>query len=229
MIAADPPRLPSMPKAVVFDMDGTLFDTETVYHRALLMAAEALGIAMAQDYPLKSVGMHRAATLEAFRLDFAHNAVPLVERWDAIMAEERALSLALKPGALELLDLLDEIGTPYAIATSAYHQEVTSNLEISGLTGRFATIVAQGDYAQSKPHPAPFLVTAQRMAVAPTDCLALEDSLHGVRSAVAAGMMTIMIPDLIQPDATLAASCFHIAQDLHEVREMVERAAKTQA
>lgn len=204
-------------------MDGTLFDTEAVYHRALLMAAEALGIAMARDYPLKSVGMHRTATLEAFRLDFAHNAGPLVERWDAIMAEEKALSLALKPGALELLDLLDEIGIPYAIATSGYHHDVASNLEISGLTGRFRAIVAQGDYAESKPSPEPFLVAAQRMNVAPSDCLALEDSLHGVRSAVVAGMMTIMIPDLIQPDAALAASCCHVVQNFHDVCELIER------
>ena len=212
-----------MPKAVVFDMDGTLFDTETIYHRALLMAAEALGIAMAQDYPLKSVGMHRAATLAAFRLDFAHDAGPLVERWDAIMVQEKALALTLKPGALELLDLLDKIGTPYAIATSGYHHDVARNLETSGLTGRFRAIVAQGDYAESKPAPEPFLVAAHRLNVAPSDCLALEDSLHGVRSAVSAGMMTVMIPDLIQPDATLAASCCHVAEDLHEICWLIER------
>lgn len=227
MIAADLPCLPSMPKAVVFDMDGTLFDTESVYHRALLLAAQALGIAMAHDYPLKSVGLHRRATMEVFQRDFADDAAPLAERWDVIVAQEKALSLVLKPGALELLDLLDKIALPYAIATSGYHHDVADNLNASGLTGRFATIVAQGDYAQSKPAPDPFLLAAQRMNVAPAHCLALEDSLHGVRSAVAAGMMTIMVPDLIQPDAALAASCCHVARDLHAVREMVERAAKT--
>lgn len=223
MIAADLPCLPSMPKAVVFDMDGTLFDSEAVYHRALLMAAQALGIAMAHDYPLKSVGQHRKATLEVFQRDFADDAVPLAERWDAIVAQEKALSLALKPGALELLDLLDEIALPYAIATSGYHHDVADNLKLSRLTGRFATIVAQGDYAQSKPAPDPFLVAAQRMNVAPAHCLALEDSVHGVLSAVAAGMMTIMIPDLIQPDAALAASCCHVVQNFHDVCELIER------
>ena len=229
MTAADLPCLPSMPKAVVLDMDGTLFDTETVYHRALLMAAHALGITMAHDYPLKSVGLHRTATMEGFQRDFAHDAAPLAERWDAIVAEEKRRSLALKPGALALLDLLDEIALPYAIATSGYHHDVDENLKLSGLTGRFATIVAQGDYTHSKPAPDPFLIAAQRMNVAPAHCLALEDSLHGVRSAVAAGMMTIMVPDLIQPDAALADSCHHVAQDLHAVREMVERAFKIQA
>ncbi len=227
-MAVGPPRLPSLPKAVIFDMDGTLFDTEAVYHRALLMAAQSLGIAMDHDYPLKSVGLHRKATLEVFQRDFTHHAAPLAERWDVIVAQEKSLSLALKPGALALLDLLDEIGMSYAIATSGYHHDVTDNLGTSGLTGRFAAIVAQGDYAQSKPAPDPFLVAAQRLGVAPPHCLALEDSLHGVRSALSAGMITIMIPDLIQPDAALAASVHHVALDLHEVRTMVERAIRTQ-
>ncbi len=122
---------------------------------------------------------------------------------------------------VELLDLLDKIGLPCAICTSSRHEDVRNNLAIGGLVGRFQFVIAQGDYAGSKPHPAPFLKAAERLGVAPESCVALEDSYHGVRSAAGAGMMTIMVPDLFPPTDDMRRLSVGIAQDLHDVCTLI--------
>lgn len=124
----------------------------------------------------------------------------------------------LKPGVLELLELLDERHLPRAIATTSAHPTVRHHLEVHGLSGRFHHIVAAGDYAQHKPAPDPFLKAAGRLGVEPGLCLALEDSHNGVRAAASAGMMTAMVPDLLEPTADIARLCAAVIAGLHEGR-----------
>lgn len=130
--------------------------------------------------------------------------------------------MVLKPGVVELLDRLDRLGLPRAIATSSARPNVARNLDRFGLAHRFDAILAAGDYAHGKPHPAPYLAAALALRVAPSDCLALEDSHNGVRSAAAAGMMTIMVPDLLEATDEIAALAIHVAQDLHEVERLLD-------
>ena len=125
--------------------------------------------------------------------------------------------LCLKPGAVELLDVLDHAGLPRAIATSSRHEDVQRNLAIHGLLDRFPIVIARGDYLRGKPGPDPFLRAAERLGLAPPSCVALEDSHHGVRSASRAGMMTIMVPDLLPPTDEMKGLCVGIVPDLHEV------------
>jgi HAD superfamily hydrolase (TIGR01509 family) len=135
-----------------------------------------------------------------------------------VIAETR---LELKPGALELLDALDELRIPRAIATSSFRHTVEQHLTAHNLMGRFNEIVGHGDYERGKPAPDPFLRAAERLGVKPPLCLALEDSHVGVRSASAAGMMTVMVPDLLEPTDELRTLCAFVACDLHEVRSAV--------
>ncbi len=130
--------------------------------------------------------------------------------------------LRLKAGVVELLTLLDELALPRAIATSSHHEHARHHLGAFDLTHRFHAVIAHGDYARGKPHPEPFLTAAERLGVAPAHCLALEDSWHGVRAASAAGMMTIMVPDLMHATPEMEALCVHIAADLHEVRGLMK-------
>jgi beta-phosphoglucomutase-like phosphatase (HAD superfamily) len=81
--------------------------------------------------------------------------------------------------------------------------------------------VAHGDYDRHKPDPDPYLKAAQGLAMSPTMCLALEDSHHGVRSASSAGMMTVMVPDLLPPTDEVRALCLHVVADLHEVPRLI--------
>jgi beta-phosphoglucomutase-like phosphatase (HAD superfamily) len=113
---------------------------------------------------------------------------------------------------------------PRAVATSSGHGAVERQLGPAGLIPRFQAIVAAGDYARGKPHPDPFLAAAARLDVDPTDCLALEDSHNGVRAAHAAGMMTIMVPDLLEATDEIGALCVAVARSLHDVRALVAAA-----
>jgi HAD superfamily hydrolase (TIGR01509 family) len=135
-----------------------------------------------------------------------------------VIAETR---LELKPGALELLDTLDEMRLPRAIATSSSHRTVERHLTAHGLSGRFDVIVGHGDCENGKPAPDPFLKAAERLGIEPTLCLALEDSHNGVRSASAAGMMSLMVPDLLEPTEEIRGLCTLIVPNLHEVRHLI--------
>ena len=95
------------------------------------------------------------------------------------------------------------------------------HLTAHGLVGWFHEIVGHGDYTAGKPAPDPFLKAAERLAVEPRLCLALEDSHNGVRSASSAGMMTIMVPDLLEPTDEIRGLCTFVARDLHEVRRLI--------
>src|SRR5205823_950278 len=133
-----------------------------------------------------------------------------------VIAETRLMP---KPGAIELLDTLDQLQLSRAIATSSSRQTVERHLIASSLMGRFDAIVGRGDYAAGKPAPDPFLKAAELLGVEPHRCLALEDSFNGVRSACAAGMMTVMVPDLVPPTEDIRSLCIAIAADLHGVRD----------
>ena len=216
-------RLPRRPAAVIFDMDGLLFDTEKLYQEAILLAAAEGGHTVAGEVFSRTVGLpwaqSRSLLLAHFGEQFpvdAFEAAWIRHFW--VIAETR---LTVKSGVLELLDTLDEFNVPRAIATSSSHRTVERHLIAHNLKERFHAIVGHGDYATGKPAPDPFLKAAERLDVAPEHCLALEDSHNGVRSAAAAGMMTIMVPDLLEPTDEMRDLCLHIALDLHEVRRLI--------
>jgi HAD superfamily hydrolase (TIGR01509 family) len=215
--------LPRLPEAVVFDMDGLLFDTETLYVEAAISALTGLGHEASTEIILRTTGgpwsQTRLLLLEHFGAGFpVDDFVTVWLRHFWVLAEDR---LALKPGVTELLDLLDARCLPKAIATSSSHATVQNHLAAHNLVGRFEAIVGAGDYATGKPAPDPFLTAAARLGVAPEACLALEDSYNGIRSASAAGMMTIMVPDLLTPTEEIRALCTLIVADLHEVSRLI--------
>jgi beta-phosphoglucomutase-like phosphatase (HAD superfamily) len=94
---------------------------------------------------------------------------------------------------------------------------VRHHLSAYGLLDRFQAIVAQGDCVRGKPNPDPFLKAAEQLGVEPALCLALEDSYNGVHAASDAGMMTVMVPDLLAPTTAMEELCVCVAQNLHQV------------
>jgi HAD superfamily hydrolase (TIGR01509 family) len=211
--------LPRKIQAVVFDMDGLLFDTEALYRDATIAVARDAGHHLPLDFYLATIGLPGEATRARFAELFGA-AFDFDGFWAASkkrFEEATAAQLYLKAGVAELLDLLDELQLPRAIATSSRHEDARHHLDAHGLHDRFHAIVAHGDYVQGKPNPDPFLKAADRLGVDPALCLALEDSHNGVRAASRAGMMTVMIPDLLSPNAEMEDLCICIVRDLHQV------------
>jgi HAD superfamily hydrolase (TIGR01509 family) len=218
-----PVILPRQVEAVVFDMDGVLVDSECLFRDAMTEVSREQDRELPPAVFMRMVGgprdQNRLVALEHFGADFDF------ETWigaaNARALARMALGLDLKPGVLELLDHLRAAGLPMAVATSAGRGAVDRELGPTGLIPRFGAIVTRDDCDRGKPHPDPFLIAAERLGVAPEACLALEDSHNGVRAAAAAGMMTIMVPDLLAPTDEIAALCVAVLPSLHDVRALL--------
>ena len=220
--------LPRPPRAVVFDMDGLIFDTEALNRDSVIAVSRAEGREIPLPVVLSTIGL----SSEGARAIYTSHHGPGFDYdvfWKKVSAHFYELAkseLRLKAGVVELLDALDEAHLPRAIATSSGHDAVRHHLAAHGLLDRFQVIVARGDYLRGKPYPDPFLKAAERLGVAPEFCLALEDSHNGVRAATSAGMMTIMVPDLLEATDEMEKLCICIARDLHEVRALAKTFAK---
>jgi len=216
-------RFPRPVRAVVFDMDGLLVDSESAWRDAMMQAAAARGRELPLPVFLSLIGGSRTRTADILSRHFGE-AFDLEAYLDEASVIAHALLDArdcLKAGAREILDAVEAKGLPRALCTSSGMTAVERHLGRSGLLPRFQALVTRESVVNGKPHPEPYLKAAAALAVAPADCLALEDSHNGVRSACSAGMMTVMAPDLLPATDEIRALCLHIAADLHEVREML--------
>lgn len=205
--------------AVVFDMDGTLLDTELVFKSIVFEVATGLGFTMTDHVHLAMVGSSHEATnamlVEAYGVAFPYTLFE--EKCRESMHERMAESVPVKPGVLEILTELRARRIPMAVATSSRAQHALTHLGRAGLLDMFETIVTRNDVVNPKPHPEPYLTAASRLGIAPEECLALEDSHSGVRAAHAAGMQTVMVPDLVHPSAEITALCAAVMESLHHV------------
>lgn len=207
--------------AVVFDMDGTLLDTELVFREIVFEVTKGLGYEMRDEVHLKMVGSSHEATngflVEAYGVAFPYTLFE--EQCRSAMRLRMTESVPLKSGALEILKEIRDRGLPTAVATSSRRHHADPHLKAAGLFDLFDTIVTRDDVENPKPHPEPYLMAARRLGIAPEHCLAIEDSHSGVRAAHSAGMTTVMVPDLVQPSAEIEALCAAVMDSLHHVRE----------
>lgn len=216
-------KLARMPAAVIFDMDGLLLNTEATFRDICIRVAAERGHDMPVSLFHELVGVPNGESVHTLRAHYGagFDAEGLYAAAWARFHDSVDMATLLKGGVHELFDLLDDLGLPRAVATSSPRATIATHLAPSRLVERLHAIVTREDYARGKPAPDPFLTAAQRLGVAPEDCLALEDSHNGVRAAHAAGMMTIMVPDLLEPTKEMHDKCIHISRSLHEVRGLL--------
>lgn len=187
-----------MIKAVIFDVDGTLLDTERIYMKAWKEAAAEAGYVMPDSVLQKTRAVNTKDAARIFEEEigngFSYQAVrPIRVR----IAEEiiKRESPILKPGVLELLAFLEGKGIRLSVASSTNQQGTREHLAESRILDRFEVVVGGDMVTNGKPHPDIFLKAAEALGAAPEECIVVEDSPAGIRAAHAAGMKAVLVPD----------------------------------
>ena len=184
------------PAAVLWDMDGTLVDTEPYWIEAEFALAEKHGGTWSHEHAMNLVGNDLLTSARYIREHMGIDLEPslIVEEMLDLVIGHIEREVPWRPGAVELLAELNRAGVPCALVTMSYRRFVSPILDALP-AGAFTTVVTGDAVSQGKPHPEPYLKAARSLGVAPADCLAIEDSNTGARSAVAAGCTVLVVPN----------------------------------
>lgn len=219
-MTADAVSRPDLPAAVLFDMDGTLIDTEPMWMAAETALVAEYGGTWTHEDALAMVGnpLEVSAQIILDRTPVTLSSEQIIDRLLREVTAQVSEHLPWRPGALELLTECRELGVPTALVTMSWTMLADAFTQALP-PGTFTTVVTGDAVTHGKPHPEPYLTAAERLGVAPADCLALEDSPSGVGSASAAGTNLVAIPlmvDLPQTPNTVTLDSLE-GQDLRSL------------
>ena len=213
-------------EAVIFDMDGVIFDSERLVLKGWKEIAAKYDIEGIEEVLPKCLGVNAQATREIF-WEYYGQEFP----YDEYKKEASALfhsrygngRLPLKPGVRELLSYLKEEGYLVGLASSTRQAIVEQEITDAGLLPYFDDLVCGDMLKKSKPEPDIYLKACKNLNVNPRMAIAVEDSYNGIRSAKRAGMVPVMVPDMVQPDEEMKTLAHVICQDLFAVKEWISK------
>lgn len=214
-----------MIQAVVFDMDGLMFDTERLCEEAFRCAGNQFGIEVRHEFFVRLLGLAVPEVDRCFLEEFG-TGFPLAHfrrassQYREAYIEERGLPE--KPGLRPLLSYLSENRYGIAVASSTSAALVRSHLRRVGLDQLFGAVIGGDMVEHSKPAPDIYRRACEQLGVDPALCMALEDSYHGIRSAYSAGLKAVMVPDLLQPTEEISAMLFAKVDRLEQVIGLLE-------
>jgi len=213
-------------KAVVFDMDGLMFDTERVFIKAWDYAGEKMGLGKTGYMTLKTLGMNVNLSKQVWIAEFGdrYNEEELRKYSKEFLNDYYAKNrVPVKKGLYVLLDYLKNNGYKLAVASSTNQRDVVHRLKDAGVYDYFEAVICGDMVTKSKPEPEIYLKACEAIGVEPEEALALEDSKNGLLSAYRAGMKVIMVPDLWEADEEVKAFLWTMCEDLEEVKGFLEK------
>ena len=183
-------------RAVTFDLDGLMFNTEDLYDRVLDEMLRPRGQEFSLSLKLKMMGLPgpQAAAVMIEQCGLDESPKQLLDEAHRRLGELLPSEMRPMPGLLPLLDSIEQAGLPKSIATSSSPEFARRALEISGLIDRFLFVLTAEDVVRGKPHPDVYLLSAKKHNVEPGNLLVFEDSVTGSRAAASAGTIAVAIP-----------------------------------
>lgn len=212
---------------VIFDQDGLLFDTERISIKAWDMAGNEMGFHLKEDFLCTIRGANANDAARRFRERFGEEYDFLKLRGrkqDIFVKMLREREMPVKPGVRELLVYLREKGYKIAMATASAREYSMDNLRLAGINEFFDYVITGDMVKEAKPNPEIFLKAAEALGEKPERCLVLEDSINGVEAGLKGGFVTVMVPDLTQPDDGLRQRVARVCGSLLEVRDWLAEA-----
>lgn len=211
-------------QAILFDMDGTLVDSERVGQKAWAATADEMGIEIPDDLVRSFIG-RPSHSCRALLVEHLGGDVDLANRvYDLhveLFLKFVETDLELKPGAIEVLEALKAAGYPLAIATSTARVRAVPRLERFDMLKYFDSVTCGDEIENGKPAPDIFIESARRLGYDPTACAVIEDSHNGVRSCHASGARVFMIPDIVAPTPEIEEMCAAVLPSLYELPAVI--------